>query len=48
MGKLEKWVLTRREILQRSGALTASAGFVLQIGSGHGWPIHVDYVRVWQ
>lgn len=28
--------------------LDTSAGFVLQIGSGHGWPIHVDYVRVWQ
>ncbi len=28
--------------------MDASAGFVLQIGSGHGWPIHVDYVRVWQ
>ncbi len=28
--------------------LDTSAGFVLQIGSGHGWAIHVDYVRVWQ
>ncbi len=28
--------------------MDTSAGFVLQIGSGHGWPIHVDYVRVWQ
>jgi hypothetical protein len=28
--------------------MDASAGFVLQIGSGHGWAIHVDYVRVWQ
>jgi hypothetical protein len=28
--------------------MDTSAGFVLQIGSGHGWAIHVDYVRVWQ
>ena len=28
--------------------MDTSSGFVLQIGSGHGWPVHVDYVRVWQ
>ena len=28
--------------------MDTSSGFVLQIGSGHGWRIHVDYVRVWQ
>jgi hypothetical protein len=28
--------------------MDTSAGFVLQIGSGHGWAIHVDFVRVWQ
>lgn len=28
--------------------LDTSTGYVLQIGSGHGWAIHVDYVRVWQ
>jgi hypothetical protein len=28
--------------------LDTSAGYVLQIGSGHGWTIHVDSVRVWQ
>lgn len=40
---------------QASGGFTGvysdydtSAGYNLEIGSGHNWPIYVDYVQVWQ
>lgn len=28
--------------------LDTSVGYALQIGSGHNWPINIDYVMVWQ
>ncbi len=28
--------------------LDTSAGFVLQVGSGHNWPVYVDWIKVWQ